>query len=397
MSTQSKRTLIHSIKLTNFLSFGESSETIPLGPLNIIIGPNGSGKSNFLEAFELLRNAPGELTKPIREGGGVIDWLWKGGEDTPTASLEIVVKDPVVSSAEIRHILSFTAEGPHFVIEKEVVEGLHYIGMGRATYLFYRQENGQAELNVKKDETHSELQAKEINPRQSVFAQWKDPVRHPEITHLGNTLKDIRIYRDWTFGRQAKPRQWQNTTDPNEFLESDASNLGMVLSELSGEPSAKEKLLKALQALYEGIVGYHVKIEGGRCLVYFIEENSKISATRLSDGTLRYLSLLAILCHPSPPPLICIEEPELGLHPDILPTLAELLKEASERTQLIVTTHSDVLVDAMTDQPESVLVCEKTEEGSTLTRLDSETLKPWLEKYRLGELWTRGQIGGNRW
>jgi predicted ATPase len=95
--------------------------------------------------------------------------------------------------------------------------------------------------------------------------------------------------------------------------------------------------------------------------------------------------------------LICIEEPELGLHPDVLPALAELLKESAERTQLIVTTHSDILVDALTDRPEAVMVAEKTEIGTTLTRLDAGRLKPWLEKYRLGQLWTRGEIGGTRW
>lgn len=81
----------------------------------------------------------------------------------------------------------------------------------------------------------------------------------------------------------------------------------------------------------------------------------------------------------------------------MLPILADLMKEASERCQLIVTTHSDVLVDAMSDQPESVLVAEKTDLGTTLTRLDTEKLQPWLEKYRLGQLWTRGDIGGTRW
>jgi predicted ATPase len=81
----------------------------------------------------------------------------------------------------------------------------------------------------------------------------------------------------------------------------------------------------------------------------------------------------------------------------VLPTLADLLKEAAERTQLIVTTHSDILVDALTDQPEAVLVSEKTENGTTLRRLEAEKLKPWIEKYRLGQLWTRGELGGTRW
>jgi predicted ATPase len=95
--------------------------------------------------------------------------------------------------------------------------------------------------------------------------------------------------------------------------------------------------------------------------------------------------------------LICIDEPEIGLHPDVLPTLASLLKNASERTQIIVTTHSDMLVDALSDQAESVVVAEKGAEGTTLTRLDTEKLKPWLEQYGLGKLWTRGDIGGTRW
>ena len=117
----------------------------------------------------------------------------------------------------------------------------------------------------------------------------------------------------------------------------------------------------------------------------------------LSDGTLRYLCLLAILCDPTPPPLICIEEPELGLHPDILPKIADLLVEASSRTQLIVTTHSDILVDAMTERPEVVLVCEKHEGQTQIKRLSTDDLSIWLAKYRLGELWTRGELGGTRW
>ena len=149
--------------------------------------------------------------------------------------------------------------------------------------------------------------------------------------------------------------------------------------------------------LYEGIDDFDVQIEGGTVQVFFHEGPNPIPATRLSDGTLRYLCLLAILCHPSPGTLVCIEEPELGLHPDALPALATLLKEASERTQLIVTTHSDVLVDALTDTPESVVVAGRSQHGTTLERLNADKLKPWLEKYRLGQLWTRGEIGGTRW
>ena len=123
-----------------------------------------------------------------------------------------------------------------------------------------------------------------------------------------------------------------------------------------------------------------------------------IPATRLSDGTLRFMALLAILCHPEPPPLVCIEEPELGLHPDVIPLIAELLKSASQRTQIVVTTHSKALIDEFSDDPESVVVCERTPDfGSKFERLSETDLELWLERYQLGELWQKGQIGGTRW
>ncbi len=159
-------------------------------------------------------------------------------------------------------------------------------------------------------------------------------------------------------------------------------------------------IIEKLKMFYERVEDIHPLAQGGTVQIFFQEEGltQTVPATRLSDGTLRYLCLLVILLHPTPPPLICIEEPELGMHPDIIPTIAELLIEASQRTQLIVTTHSDMLVSAIgAKHPEAVLVCDRTSKGTTLTRLEPEKLKLWLEKYTLGELWLKGEIGGTRW
>jgi predicted ATPase len=103
------------------------------------------------------------------------------------------------------------------------------------------------------------------------------------------------------------------------------------------------------------------------------------------------------LLDPTPPSVICIDEPELGLHPDAIHILADLLRDASTRTQLIVTTHSDALVDAFSDDPEAVCVCEKVEGSTVVRRLDKDRLKVWLKDYSLGHLWMSGEIGGNRW
>ncbi len=323
------------------------------------------------------------------------DWLWKGAQGTPTASLDVVVANPK-GPQNLRYQLAFTEVGQRFEIvderiENETPDGPQYPN----PYFYYRFNNGRPALNLKGD--RRALQQEDVDLEKSILSQRRDPEQYPEITYLGQTLGKICLYREWSFGRYTIPRLPQKADLPNDMLEPDASNLGLILNRVSSEPTVKQRLLKALRALYNGIDDFGVQIEGGTVQVFFHEGRFKIPATRLSDGTLRYLCLLAILCHPKPPPLICIEEPELGLHPDVLPTLAELLKEASERTQIIITTHSDVLVDAMTDQPDAILVAEKTENGTTLTRLDAEKLKPWLEKYRLGQLWTRGDIGGTRW
>jgi predicted ATPase len=387
--------LIHSLQATNLLSFGASTQAIQLGRLNVIIGPNGSGKSNLLETIELLRSASDQVLKPIREGGGVRDWLWKGASGTPVACVDVVISNPK-SPQNLRYQLAFTAVGQRFEITDEKIENAQPASAAHSKpYFFYHFNKGHPTLNVK-GKTR-ELQQEDIDPEQSILAQRRDPDQYPEITYLGQALGKIRLYREWSFGRYTIPRLPQKADLPNDQLEPDASNLGLVLNRLRRDPAVKQRLLTALQALYAGIDDYDVQIEGGTVQVFFQEGAFTVPATRLSDGTLRYLCLLAVLCHPNPPPLICIEEPELGLHPDVLPTLAELLKDAATRTQLIVTTHSDVLVDAMTDQPEVVFIAEKHLSGSQIKHLDPIKLKPWLEKYRLGQLWTRGELGGTRW
>lgn len=388
--------LIKSLKLNNFLSFGDTAEAVELEDLNLIIGPNGAGKSNLLEAIDLLRNAPEQLLKPIRDGGGVHDWLWKGSPTPPVASVDAVIANPK-GPQDLRYVLAFTEVAQRFELVDERVENDRPVTGQAKPYFHYNFNGGRPTLNVKGRKSRA-LQREDVDFEKSILSQRRDPDQYPEITYLGQTLGRIRLYREWSFGRSAMPRKPQKTDLPNDMLEPDSSNLALVLNRLDRDSVVKQRLLAALSELYDGIKGYGVQIEGGTVQVFLEEKGGYlIPATRLSDGTLRYLCLLAVLCHPSPPPLLCIEEPELGLHPDVLPALADLLKEASRRTQLVITTHSDVLVDAMTDCPQAVLVAEKGSRGTTLKRLDEAELKPWLEKYRLGQLWARGDIGGTRW
>lgn len=390
----SKRILLHEVTLKNLLSFGPDTEPLRLKPLNVLIGPNGSGKSNLIEAVSLLRAAPTHLAAPVRDGGGIRDWLWRGKENAE-ATVEVIVENPLKEGVPIRHKIVFSESVQKFILVDERIENERPVGRANEPFFFYKYNNGYPYLSIKGE--NRQLQHEEVEPDESILSQRKDPEQYPEITYLGKQYGRIRIYREWSFGRYTPPRQPQKADQPNDQLSETFENLGLVLNRLRGDYKIKIKILENLQQLYQGIEDYDVLIQGGTVQVFFHENRFQIPATRLSDGTLRYLCLLAILCNPEPPPVVCIEEPELGLHPDILPSLARLLKDAASRTQLFVTTHSDILVDELSDDPESVIVCEKIEGKTTMKRLQSKDLEKWLEKYRLGQLWMRGEIGGTRW
>jgi predicted ATPase len=385
--------LLHEITPRNLLSFGPQTAPLPLESLNVLIGPNGSGKSNLLEAVGLLSSSPVGYRDVIAKGGGVAEWVWKGQPDDP-ASLEAVVARP--DGQPLRHAIALRREQQSFRLDDERIENERPTRGKPKPYVFYHYRQGRPVINTVGN-GHRKLSPETVHPDSSILAQRRDPERFPEITYLADVYNGIRLYREWAFGRNTVFREPQKADLRTDRLEEDFSNLGMFLNRLRRRPKAKASLLASLRNLYEGLTDFDVSIEGGTVQVFFTEGDFTIPATRLSDGSVRYLCLLAILMDPEPPPLIGIEEPELGLHPDLLPKVADLLIAASERTQLIVTTHSDILIDALSERPDTVVVCEKHDGQTTMSRLDPSELGVWLEKYRLGQLWTRGQLGGTRW
>ena len=392
--------LIKELSLQNFLSYG-AKNAVSLNDLNILIGPNGSGKSNLIEAIDLLHSAPMNLLTPIRDGGGVSEWIWKGqGASSKEARIETIFNRDDTGKRNIRHVLAFSSVLQRFEIRDERIEDEFPMPGHDEPCFYYHLNNGYPYLNVRETSGSSrrrELRPEDIDLSASILSQRRDTDTYPELAWLGDRLSEICIYRDWNFGRYTAPRVPQRADMPNRWLLSDCSNLGLVLSKLRNNPDVKADIISNLHALNPNIEDFNVLIEGGTVQIFVQDSGMSISATRLSDGTLRLLCLLAVLCHPNPPPVVCIEEPELGLHPDAIGLLARLLRKASEKTQVIITTHSAMLVDYFTDSPETVVVAEKDENGTSLERLSGEELEPWLKDYRLGKLWLSGEIGGVRW
>ena len=387
--------LIRNLKISGLLSFGPKGIDLSLKGLNVLIGPNGSGKSNLLEIFALLRSAPTNLPAPVKEMGGVREWLWKGPQPVREAQLDISIDYPP-SKTPLRHVLAIGDHGGRFEVVDERIEYAHPAPGKSEPYFFYRFQHGNPVLSEFHSDTERRLKRENVLPEQSILSQVRDPDRYPALTWLQNQYERIRLYRNWSFGPNAVLRREQSTHDRADVLHESGENLALVLSKIRSH--VKTDLRDALQKLYEGVEDLNVEVEGGKVLLFLEERGGRaIPATRLSDGTLRYLSLLAILLHPDPPSLVAIEEPELGLHPDVLPHVGRLLVRASERTQLLVTTHSRMLVEALGDDPSRILVCEKDDGETRISRLDSQRLAAWLKDYSLGELWSMGEIGGNRW
>ena len=399
---------LKSLRLDGLLSFPPGSVPIPLTPLNVLIGPNGSGKSNLIEGIELLHATPTGFASAIRDGGGVREWLWKGDATDETSSIEAYADleyDAPLGGiqfypTDLRYRLTFAALGPRVEVTDEVIENAKKdYPSAKDVYFYYRFQGGNPVVNVKDGSKGKpiprHLERKTLKPDESVLAQLKDPFAYPELTELGRKFEQIRSFREWTFGRYAEVRRPQPTDLAADVLTSDSRNLGLILNQLE-YLGAQSKFYSYLSRFLPRFQRFSTRVEGGTIQLYLHEAGLKapIPATRLSDGTIRFMAILAQLLSPTPPPLICMEEPELGLHPDAIALLAGLLQEASTRTQLIVTTHSDALVSALTEVADSVLVCEYRN-GTVLKRVESEKLRFWLDKYRLGEIWRIGEIGGN--
>lgn len=383
---------IHHLKVSGLLSFGAKGIDLPLQALNVLIGPNGSGKSNLLEVLSLLRASPTSLPRPVKEMGGVGEWLWKGPKSARTATIDALVDYPK-GKMRLRHVLEITEHGERFEVADERIEYEKPMAPHTDPYFFYRFQRGRPALNDFAEHRLS-LQRENVKPEESILSQYRDPERYPALYWLQEQYERIRLYRDWKFGPNALWRSAQSAASRGDVLAEDGENLSLVLSKIL--PSRKSAVLAALKRLYDGINDIHVVVGDGKVLLYLVETGGReIPASRLSDGTLRYLSLLAILLQPTPPPIVAIEEPELGLHPDVMLHIAELLVDASTRTQLVVTTHSRLLIDALTEVASSVIVCSKEDGESRFERLADRDLAQWLDRYTLGDLWSKGEIGGN--
>jgi predicted ATPase len=369
--------MLNSIEIKNLLSFGPEGVNVELRPLNVLIGPNGCGKSNFLTAIRILQNLPGNLQHIWNSANSAEDWFW--GNTGMAIELFFSMDHNKTYFGVINnnfHSISFS---------KELITRNNNIEVVDRTDSSYSSPHGSGSV---------------MDSRNSIFSQKS--IFYASEALMISDLENIKIYSERPHGNSSPLKSPQMSESDSKFLSEQFDNLAVILHELNTKLNIENLLLENFQKYYPRAKRIYMGLPGGRPQIFIQEKVGNklvnIPASRLSDGTLYFLCLLTMLTHPNLPPLICIDEPEVGLHPDILSLVADLLVDASKRTQIIITTHSDLLVSAIGKRDlEAIIVCDHTpEKGTSMTRPNPQRLQKWLDESQesLGELWLRGAIGG---
>jgi predicted ATPase len=366
-------TRLVSLDLHGFKSI-KSLSNFEIGDMTVLIGPNGAGKSNLLGFFRFLRSMatpPGELQSTVAGSGGGNSLLHYGSKRTREITAGIGVE---------------SAPG----IQTRYTIALHYAP--EDTLVVRRETFAQSTT------TGAPLQPKWVNEgRESavpLLAEQGDQIG----VELSRVFRGIGSYHFHDTSDTARVRQRWPDTDSLE-LKADAGNLAPFLYRLALEqPEFYARIQSNLRAAVPSFAEFVLDPSSSGTLLLRWRELGRdlvFGPSQASDGTLRLMALVALLLQPSGrlPPLLIVDEPELGLHPSAIHLVAGLLKAASQHVQVIVATQSTALLDHF--DPADVVVVERDDEGSHFRRLDPVRLQDWLAEYSMGELWEKNVLGGN--
>ena len=375
--------------------------------LNVLIGPNASGKSNVLRVLEMLSVASrGGLGKLIQQEGGMEPLLWDGEVDqvklrvktTPAEANRDIARD----SLTYELTLSRLGRTSDYRIDYEVLGNYYRVEQGSSQQPFKLIERA-ASRGVLFDEGEHSLVAPEasIPDDETLLSLVSGPfTQNRHLTTYQKELSTWKIYQGFQTHREAPIRSPQVTRAESQ-VSSDGQNLVSVLHSLyTSSRDFKNEINTAMKAAFgddfEELVFPPAADQRIQLRVRWKSLKREQSAADLSDGTLRFLFLLAVLANPSPPPLIAIDEPEMGLHPSMLPIVAEYARDASNRSQIILTTHSPELLDSFGDKPPTTTVVERHEGETKLRVISGDELGYWLKQYTLGDLFRSKELEAMR-
>ncbi len=407
--------MIAKITLENFFSFREPT-TIELNPdINVLIGINGSGKSNFLKAIQLLRESfignDGFEHIFLQDWGGFNAVVNCNHEKKDYIRLTFEFDKNVIK--EVIQKQGFQAfQFPHNPIYEITIfrsgatayylkEKLYSKSTKAKDFIYMEMDNAQGIISTREYGIQHYPQKTQEIPFKStelVLKQISDPNRFYPLYTLKTALEDFAVYHSFNTALHSPIRQPTTSSSEKKLLPS-GQNLVTTLSRIKNNHSFDyDELEKAIKKINPSFKDIDFDLIGTKLSLVLRETSltKSIPMEHISDGTLRYLLLLAVLFNPERGSLVCIDEPETNLHPDMINTVTEAIKQASRTTQLIIATHAPLLLNSF--EIDDILVFEKTAQNETTVSIkSSDEFNAWSKDFLAGQAWLRGLIGGKRW
>lgn len=351
---------LRKVKVEGFKSI-ESAELM-MGDLNVIIGANGSGKSNFIGVFRLLERVLSHhlqmyvASEPDR-------LLFHGQKKTPALSLDFAFD-------QNSYGFKLKAVQDTLIFEYERVE---YSGLWN----------------------YAEPIA--VGHKESKLEEAAESYKNKIPKHVFPKVTNLVVYHFHDTSDTSPAKQTSDVSD-NRSFRPNAANLPAYLYWLQEKHPAEfrhiEEHIRLVAPFFDRFELAPSRLNDKKIKLEWRQKNSDayFDAYSLSDGTIRFICLATLLLQPTPPALILLDEPELGLHPFAIRILAEMIEIASKRVQVILATQSVTLLNNF--DPKDVIVAENDGVKTTFHRLDEEKLKHWLDEFSIGELWEKNVLGG---
>ncbi|MBM5573805.1 AAA family ATPase [Deefgea sp. CFH1-16] len=386
--------MLHTLAIANYRSLRDL--IMPLAQLNVISGANGSGKSSLYRALRLTAEAAeGRLIAHLAQEGGFASTLWAGPEKiSPAMRRGEVPIQGTIRQTTVALKLGFAGDDFSYAIDlglpvpslslfcadPEIKREQIWAGQLQRDATLLLDRRGAVART--RDGRAWQVLNQHVPTYDSVFMQCADPINAPEVLQLREAMRRWRFYDHLRTDAGAPARQSQiGTYTP--ILANDGANLAAALQTIIeiGEP---ETLAAAIDDAFPG-ARIQIEVQQGRFSVVMWQHGllRPLSASEFSDGTLRYLLLVAALLSPRPPELLVLNEPETSLHPDLLPALARLIAAAATRSQVIVVSHASRLVAALEREVDCNSIILQKDCGETLIAGQHRLDKPawsWLSR-----------------
>lgn len=372
--------MIHTLAIANYRSLRQI--IMPLGNLTVVTGPNGSGKSNLYKALRLLaESASGNLINALAQDGGLESSLWAGPETISRAmrsgrvAVEGGPRQNVIrlkmgfASDEFGYGVSLGLPTPttsKFQLDPEIkCENIWAGPVYRPASSLVSREGPLVKVRA---ERKWSVYFQNLHTYESVLAELADPVAVAEIFAVRRLVRGWRFYDSFRTDRDSRIRVPQiGTRSP--VLDHEGHNLVAALQTIH-EIGDRQALDDAVDDAFPGS-RVEIEVDSGTRFVLALRQPGllrPLTQAELSDGTLRYLLLIAALLTPRPPTLLVLNEPETSLHPDLLLPLARLIIKAAQATQVWVVSHSTRLVAALREHPGCEVIELEKQLGETVIR-----------------------------